>query len=102
MNRFHALLLSLTLIFCAAAAYSAEPKILIAFSSYRERLKQPQIYLYEHDGVDQGKMVENIPTLPNRSDNRVSLSSDGRYCAFAAEMENETSRIALWDRAEKK
>ena len=49
-----------------------------------------------------GQIIENVPTVPKRSDNRASLSSDGRYIAFAAEQENETSRIRLWDRQEKK
>lgn len=77
-------------------------KILITFSSYRERPKHPQIYFYEHDGVGQGKIVGSIPTVNQRSDYHPALSQDGRYCALAAELENQTSRIFVWDREEKK
>jgi len=95
----------LSAIACALAATNAvsqEPRVLIALSSYRERNQHPQIYLYEHDGVATGKIIENVPTVAKRSDNHASLSSDGRYVAFAAEQENETSKIRLWDRQEKK
>jgi len=92
------------LAFChlAPLAFSQESRVLIAFSSYRERMQWPQIHFYEHDGSGAGKIIENIPTVPKRSDNRASLSVGGRYVAFAAEQENEVSRIRLWDRQEKK
>jgi Tol biopolymer transport system component len=94
--------LGLLLVLFGATASAAEPKLLIAFSSYRERPKHPQIYFYQHDGISEGKIVDSIPTVNLRSDSHASLSRDGRYCAYASEMENETSRIALWDRQEKK
>ncbi len=77
-------------------------KLLIAFASYRDRPKHPQIYFYEHDGLTQGKIVGSIDTVNNRSDSHPSLSLDGRFCVFASELENQTSRIFLWDAAEKK
>ena len=77
-------------------------KLLIAFSSYRERPRHPQIYFYEHDGVGHGKIIGSIPTVNNRSDHHPALSLDGRYCAFASELENQTSRILLWDLQEKR
>jgi Tol biopolymer transport system component len=80
----------------------AKARLLIAFSSYRERPRHPQIYFYEHDGVSQGKIVGSIPTVNQRSDYHPALSLDGRYCAFASELENQTSRIFLWDRQEKR
>jgi Tol biopolymer transport system component len=86
----------------AEQADAPKPKLLIAFSSYRDRPKHPQIYFYEHDGVSQGKVVGSIPTVTNRSDYHPSLSLDGRYCAFASELENQTSRVFLWDRHEKR
>ena len=88
--------------FLANVALAAEPKVLIAFSSYREHVQHPQIYFYEHDGQAGGKIADNIPAVAKRSDHRASLSRDGRYCAFASEIENETSRIYLWDRTDKK
>jgi Tol biopolymer transport system component len=88
-----------------AQAPSEQPpkrKLLVAFSSYRDRPKHPQIYFYEHDGVAGGKIVGSIDTVNNRSDSQPSLSADGRLCVFASEKENETSRIFLWSSAEKK
>ncbi len=49
-----------------------------------------------------GKLIEGIPTIAKRSDNHPALSTGGRFCAFASEVENETSRILLWDRTDKK
>jgi Tol biopolymer transport system component len=77
-------------------------KILIAFASYRDRPRHPKIYFYQHDGVSEGKIVGSIDTVNNRSDSHPSLSLDGRLCAFASEIENQTSRILLWNLAEKK
>jgi Tol biopolymer transport system component len=77
-------------------------KVLIAFASYRERPKHPKIYLYEHDGVAAGKIIGSIDTVNLRSDYHPSLSLDGRYCAFASELENQTSRVFVWDFREKK
>ena len=79
-----------------------EPPLLIAFSSYRERPQHPQVYFYQHDGVGEGKLIEGIPTIAKRSDYHPSLSRDGRLCAFASEIENEPSRIRIWDRVESK
>jgi Tol biopolymer transport system component len=92
----------LALAFTACPAAAQSPQLLIAFSSYRERPQHPQIYFYEHDGLATGKIAGNIPTAGKRSDNRASLSVDGRICAFAAEVENETSRIFVWDRTDQK
>jgi Tol biopolymer transport system component len=77
-------------------------KLLIAFSSFRERRLHPKVYFYEHDGVGSGKIVGSIDAVNQRSDFRPSLSHDGRWCAFASELENQTGRISLWDRKEKK
>jgi len=98
----HLGLTAVAILLLPAAAAAQEPRVLIALSSYRERNQHPQIYLYEHDGVASGKIIENVPTVAKRSDSRAGLSTDGRYVAFAAELENETSKIRLWDRQEKK
>ncbi|MCI0461210.1 MAG: hypothetical protein L0Z62_30045 [Gemmataceae bacterium] len=101
-------LLSLVSLALSFAAHGRQPeppakqKLLIAISSFRDRPKHPQIYFYEHDGASQGKIVGNIPTVTNRSDYHPSLSLDGRYCAFASELENQTSRIFFWDAQEKR
>ena len=86
----------------AQAPEPAKAKLLIAFASFRERPKQPKIYFYEHDGDKTGKIVGSVDTVNLRSDSHPSLSLDGRYCAFASELENQTSKIFLWDLMEKK
>jgi Tol biopolymer transport system component len=81
----------------------AAPRLLIAFSSYRDRPKHPNILFYEHDGLGTGKIVGSVGTP--RADNasgHPSLSQDGRYCFFTFEVENKTSRIECWDRVEQK
>src|SRR5262249_6835327 len=51
--------------------------------------------------IDKGKIIGNIAAVNQRSDYRPSLSRDGRLCAFASELENQTGRISLWDRPAK-
>ncbi len=77
-------------------------RLLIALSSYRDRPKHAQIYFYEHDGVAQGKIVGNVPTVSNRQDYHAILSKNSKLCVFASELENEVSKIFLWDMADKK
>lgn len=77
-------------------------RLLIAFSSYRDRPKHAQIYFYEHDGVSQGKITGNIPTINNRQDYHAILAKNGKLCVFASELENETSKIFLYDMTDKK
>src|SRR6516165_5573838 len=86
-----------------AAQEPAPAKLLIAFSSYRDRPKHPLIYFYEHDGVANGKIVGSVGT-PRSADaaGRPVLSQDGRYCVFTFEVENKTSKILCWDRKEQK
>jgi Tol biopolymer transport system component len=96
-------LLSCLLLFLLTSSLLAQDvKLLIAFSSFRDRRLHPRVYFYEHDGVGTGKIVGGIDPVNQRSDYHPSLSHDGRYCAFASELENQTSRISFWDRKEKK
>jgi tricorn protease-like protein len=86
------------------------PKLLLAFASTRERRDPPypKIYFYEHDGVAKGKLLESIPTISkgtnnSRADMHPSLSHDGRFCAFSAQLGvQDGARIAIWDRKEGK
>ncbi len=78
------------------------PRLLVAFASYRERKLHPKVYFYEHDGAGGGKVVGSVDAVNQRSDYRPSLSHDGRWCAFASELENQTGRVLLWDVREKK
>ena len=93
--------------FLAALLPAQEPppaKVLIAFSSYRERPKHPNIFFYEHDGVANGKIVGSVATTRAMAsaDSHPSLSHDGKWCAYTFELENNTSRIQFWDLQEKK
>lgn len=86
------------------------PKLLLAFSSVRERRAPPypKIYFYEHDGVSNGQLVGFIDSPANgtnatRADMHPSLSRDGRLCAFSAQFGvTDGGRIEVWDRKEKK
>jgi Tol biopolymer transport system component len=84
-------------------------KLLIAFASLRDRPTPPyaKIYFYEHDGVANGRIVGSIDVVdkgPNsvRSDIHPSLTHDGRYCAFPAQLGiQDGGRIEIWDRQTK-
>src|SRR2546427_2457644 len=80
----------------------AKRKLLIAFSSYRDRPKHAQLYFYEHDGVSKGKIVGSIDTVANRQDYHPILTKNGKLCVFASELENNTSKIFVYDMAQKK
>jgi Tol biopolymer transport system component len=102
------LLFVVAALLCVAALLPAqEPgpiKLLIAFSSYRERPKHPNIFFYEHDGVANGKIIGSVGTqrAMASADSHPTLSHDGRFCAFTFELENNTGRINFWDMNEKK
>jgi Tol biopolymer transport system component len=88
-----------------AAALSAQDppgsKLLLAFASYRDRPKHPNIFFYEHDGVASGKVLGKVGTQTgSTAEGHPSLSHDGRYCAFTFELENNTGQIYFWDRRE--
>ena len=106
MNR--ALIVFATLLLTAGALLPAQEqpktKLLIAFASYRERPKHPNIFFYEHDGVASGKIVGSVTTTRAMAsaDSHPSLTHDGRFCAYTFELENNTSRIYFWDRKEQK
>lgn len=79
-----------------------ESRLLLALSSFRDRPKHPEVFLYEHDGVSQGKILGKIESANLRSDYRPSLTADGKLCVFASETENQTSKIFFYDLAGKK
>jgi Tol biopolymer transport system component len=92
------------------AADPAGPKLLIAFASTRDRWDPPypKIYFYEHDGVAKGKIVGSVETISkgvnsSRADMHPSLSRDGRFCVFSAQLGIlDGARIEMWDRKENK
>src|SRR5262245_65984614 len=99
--------LAVALVVTAALLPAQEPppvKLLIAFGSYRERPKHPNIFYYEHDGQASGKIVGSIGPIKPSADaaGHPSLSHDGRYCAFTFEVENNTGRVNFWDLKEQK
>jgi Tol biopolymer transport system component len=79
-------------------------RLLLAFASYRERPKHPNIFFYEHDGISTGKIVGSVGTPRGvaSAEAHPRLSADGRFCAFTFELENQTGRIHYWDIKEKK
>jgi Tol biopolymer transport system component len=95
--------------FAQSAPESTGPKLLLAFSSVRERRAPPypMVYFYEHDGVSNGNLVGSIDSITKgtnftRADMHPSLSRDGRYCAFSAQYGVvDGGRIEIWDRKEK-
>jgi dipeptidyl aminopeptidase/acylaminoacyl peptidase len=74
-------------------------KLLIAFGSYRERPKHPNIFLYEHDGIATGKILGSVnsPRGVASAEGHPSLTHDGRFCAFTFELENNTGKVYYWD-----
>ena len=86
------------------------PKLLVAFSSVKERRAPPypKVYFYEHDGVANGRIVGSIDSIgtetnKSRADMHPSLSRDGRFCTFSAQIGvTDGARIEVWDRTEKK
>ncbi len=73
------------------------PKIRIAFASLRDRIRHPQVYLYEHDGQSTGKLLPGIPAVDKRSDHHPQLTRDAQQCVFCMEVEGQPSQLAAWD-----
>lgn len=104
MKRFLPCLAAI-LVFAAALPAEKPPaaKLLIAFGSYRDRPKHPNVFFYEHDGISSGKIVGKVGTPTGATaEGHPSLSHDGRFCAFTFEVENNTGQIYYWDRKEHK
>ena len=55
---------SVSLCLCGSVLPAEPPavKLLLAFGSYRERPKHSNIFFYEHDGKDNGKIIGSIGT----------------------------------------
>jgi len=80
-----------------SSAAQTHTKLLIAYTSFRERQRHPVVYFYEHDGQTSGKIVGKITPVNKRSDHHPALSVDGQVCCFAAEQEGQISVIQYWD-----
>jgi len=77
----------------------APVRLLLAFSSFRDRPLHPRVYFYEHDGEATGKPAGAITSRDLLVDTRPSLAQEGRLCATASELENQPGDIRIWDRA---
>ncbi len=75
------------------------PKLLLAFASLRDRIRHPQVYLYEHDGQSTGKLLPGIPAVDKRSDHHPQLTRDAQQCVYCFEVEGQPSQLAAWDLA---
>jgi len=91
-----------TLCMTAAAIRADEPAVVLklAFVSNREHYWYPHVYLYEHDGKSQGKIVGSIQPQDKRLDHQPVLSADGRLCIYGFEVEATVGQLQLWDLAE--
>jgi Tol biopolymer transport system component len=58
--------------------------LLIVFSSLRQRPAFASLYLYRHDGVDEGGIVAEFPTASERGDTHPSLTADGAFCLYTS------------------
>jgi hypothetical protein len=81
----------------AGRAQEPGPKLLLAYSSYREDLGYPRVYFYRHDGVGDGRGEGGIPPGTTRSDHRPALAKAGKLCAWTSEVVGKVSQINLWD-----
>jgi Tol biopolymer transport system component len=72
----------------------------LAFVSNREHYWYPHVYLYEHDGRSQGKIVGSIQPQDKRLDHQPVLSADGRLCVYGFEIEATVGQLQMWDLAE--
>src|SRR5262245_19608746 len=93
------LLANLRFVVALRAQNPPRAMVLIAFASYRDRPKHPNIFFYEHDGIANGKILSKVGTpIGATAEGHPSVSHDGRYCAFTFEVENNTGQLYFWDR----
>src|SRR5262249_17339492 len=101
---------ALHLVASAQTASKGGSKLLLAFSSVRDRRPppSPKVYFYEHEGVASGKLLGSIDSITKgtnftRADMHPTLSRDGRFCAFCSQYGiQDGGRIEIWDRQEKR
>ena len=82
--------------------YEAAPrKLVIAFSSLRDRPAFANLYFYEHDGVGKGKIGTTVPPEFERSDAHPSLTNRSALCVYASkQVGGFTPLVNLWNRRE--
>jgi WD40-like Beta Propeller Repeat len=83
------------------AAVPQPRKLVLSFSSLRERPAFANLYSYEHDGVRTGTLRQRVPAEFERSDTHSTLSANGHLCAYAAkQVGGFTPLVILWNRRE--
>lgn len=90
-------LISCRVVWADDPSVAQRPKILIAFASLRDRIRHPQVYLYEHDGQSTGKLLPGVPAVDKRSDHHPQLTRDAQQCVFCLEVEGQPSQLAAWN-----
>lgn len=86
----------------AAPVSAAEPSVLIAVSSYRNRPMHPEILFYKLDPSGVCAPAGGVTPVTKRSDHHPVFSGDGKLCLFASEAEGQPCVILAWDLAAQK
>ncbi len=75
----------------------APAKLRLAITSNRDHYLYPRILIYEHDGVDQGKVVNVLASAEKRLDHQPTLSGDGQLLVYGSEAEAGVGLLRMWD-----
>lgn len=85
-----------------AFSLAAEPALLIAVSSYRNRPMHPEILFFKRDASGVCTPAGGVTPVTKRSDHHPVLTPDGKLCIFASEAEGQPGVILAWDLAGQK
>lgn len=76
-------------------------RLIIAFSSLRERPAFANLFFYRHDGIGQGELAGSVPAQFERADSHATLTADGTLCAYASkQVGGFTPLVNVWNRRE--
>jgi Tol biopolymer transport system component len=85
-----------------ASVGAAEPSLMIAVSSYRNRPMHPEILFYKVDASGNCLPSGGVTPVTKRSDHHPVFTADGKLCLFASESEGQPCVILAWDIAGQK
>ena len=86
---------------CENSPAPRRQRLVIAFSSLRDRPAFANLYFYRHDGIGRGELNEAVPAQFERADTHPSLASDSARCAYASkQVGGFTPLVNLWNRSE--
>lgn len=71
----------------------------VIFVSNRQHYWYPHIFLYEHDGKSNGKLVTGFELKDKRLEHQPVLTGDGKVCFFGRENEGEVGQVYSMDLA---